>query len=124
MEIAGGKVRAGTGALVLGRDAGATARCWRERRMDADAGLDAGFLVGRQHKVTAAQWRALPATLVEVKHPAGLGGEVWVAWKDPASVSPRAQRVAAEPAPQGRAAGLRHDPLRPDLTLQVGLVTA
>jgi hypothetical protein len=120
MDIPGGNVRAGTGALVLVLDAGATARCGRERRMDADAGLDAGFLVGRQHKVAAAQWRALPATLVEIKHPTGLGGEVGVAWEDPASVSPWAQRVAAEPAPQGRAADLGHDPFGHDLTLKVG----
>ncbi len=120
MDVPGGNVRAGTGALVLVLDAGATVRCWRERRMDTDAGLDAGFLVGREYKVAAAQRRASPATLVEVKHPTGLGGEVGVAWKNPASVAPRAQRLAAEPAPQSGAAHLGHDTFGDDLTLNIG----
>ncbi len=82
-------------------DAGATARCGRERRMDADAGLDAGFLVRRQDKVTAAQRRTFPAALVKVKHATGLHGEIGIAREDPAAVSPRAQPLAAEPAPAG-----------------------
>jgi hypothetical protein len=87
--------------------------------MDVDAGLDTGFLVGRQHKVAAAQRCAFPATLVEVKHPARLGGELGVARKDPASVAPRAQRLAAEPAPQGGATDLRHNAIGHDLALNV-----
>lgn len=118
MDVPGGNVRAGTGALVLVLDAGATARCCRERRMDA--GLDTGFFVGREYKVAAAQRRASPATLVEVKHPTGLGGEVGGAWKNPASVAPRAPRLAAEPAPQGGAADLGHDTFGHDLTLNIG----
>jgi hypothetical protein len=55
MDIPGGQVGAGTAALVLVLDAGATARCSRQRRMHADAGLDASFLVGRHDKVAAAQ---------------------------------------------------------------------
>ena len=78
------------------------------------------FSSADEHKVAAAQRRASPATLVEVKHPTGLGGEVGVAWKNPASVAPRAQRLAAEPAPQSGAAHLGHDTFGDDLTLNIG----
>jgi len=53
--------------LVFVLDAGATARSFSERGMDADAGLDAGFLVSRQHEVAAAERCTFPATSVEVK---------------------------------------------------------
>jgi len=91
-----------------------------QRGMDADASLDAGFLVSRQDKVAAAQGRTFPAPLVKVEHAASLDGEVGIAREDPASVSPWAQRFAAEPAPQGGATDLRHDTFAHDLTLKVG----
>ena len=120
MDVPGGQVRARTAALVFVFDAGTTARCCGQRGMDADASLDAGFLVRRQDKVAAAQRRTFPATLVKVEHATSLDGEVGIAREDPASVSPWAQRFAAEPAPQGGATDLRHDTFAHDLTLNVG----
>jgi hypothetical protein len=120
MNIPGGQVRARTAALVFLFNAGAAARCCGQRGMYADARLDAGFLVRRQDKVTAAQRRTFPAALVKVKHATGLHGEIGIAREDPAAVSPRAQRFAAEPAPQGGVTDLRHDTFAHDLTLNVG----
>ncbi len=82
--------------------------------------LDAGFLVGREHEVTAAQGRAFPTAFVEVEHTAGLGGELWIAGKNPASISPGTNRVAAEPAPECGAADLSHDAFGHNLPLDLG----
>jgi len=71
--------------------------------------LDAGFLIGAEHKVVRAQGFAGPAAFVEVENPSGLVRKVWVAWKDPASISPRTQRVLTEPAPNGCASDGSHD---------------
>src|SRR5262249_19882116 len=101
-------------------DAGAKANSHGERGVLAQARLDTGFLVGREHEVTAAQGRPFPAAFVEVEHTAGLGGKVWIAGKNPASVSPGTNRVAAEPAPQRGAADLSHDPFGHDLPLDLG----
>ena len=40
-----------------------------------------------------------------------LGREIWVAWEDPTAMSPRAERIGTEPAPQGRSANLSYQPL-------------
>ena len=120
MDVPGCEVSPGATALVLVFDAGAMARSHGERGVFADAGLNTGFLVGREHEVTAAQGRAVPAAFVEVEHTAGLGGKVWIARKDPASVSPGTNRVAAEPAPEGRPADSRHDTFGHDLALDLG----
>src|SRR6516164_11293672 len=39
------------------------------------------------------------------------GGEIRVPGKDPTAMSPRAKRIGAEPAPQGRPANFRDQPL-------------
>jgi hypothetical protein len=118
MDIPGGQVGAGTAALIL-VFACVIPGCGRERGMRADACLDAGFLVGRQHKIAVAQRRGLPATLLEVKHPTGLGGELRIAREEPASVSPRAKRIAAEPAPQRGTTDFSHNALGQHLMLDV-----
>jgi hypothetical protein len=120
MDVPGGEVSPGATTCVLVLDAGAMASSRRERGVFAQARLDTGFLVGREHKVTAAQGRPLPAAFVEVEYTASLGGEVWIAGENLASVSPGTNRVAAEPAPQRGAADLSHDTFGHDLPLDLG----
>src|SRR5262249_59341077 len=109
----------GTAAVVLVLDARGSASGRRERGSGPQPRLDAGFLVGREHEVPAAERRALPAPLVKVEHAARLGSELGIAGKDPAAVSPGTQGVPAEPAPERRAADLRHDSLGDDLPLNL-----
>jgi hypothetical protein len=120
MDVPGGEVGPGAAALVFVLNASAAAGSSREPRVLADAGLDTGFLVGREHEVTAAQRRPFPAAFVEVEHTAGLGGELWIAGKNPASVSPGTKRVATEPTPERGAADLRNDSLGDDLPPDLG----
>ena len=74
--------------------------------MDAAAGLDAGLFVSGEHEIAGAQRLAFPETLVEIQDGAGFLDEARVAWKDPGAMTPRAERVATEPSPDGGAADL------------------
>ena len=47
--------------------------------MFADAGLDAGLLVGADHELIGFQGSALPSAGVEVEDAAGLDGKVRIA---------------------------------------------
>jgi hypothetical protein len=53
---------------------------------DAQARLDAGLLVGRDDAHVVAQCLSLPAPLVQVQDPPGLGLQVRISRKDPATV--------------------------------------
>lgn len=67
--------------------------------MAARSCLNAGFLVGRQHKFVCFERLALPDAFIEVKNIPGSDGEVWVARKDPTTVLPGTDRVLVEPTP-------------------------
>lgn len=73
-----------------------------------EAELDAGLLAGGDGELVQAQRPSLPAPLVQVQDAAGLGLEVRVAWKDPATVPPRANRVLVQPTPDRAVADARH----------------
>ncbi len=57
--------------------------------------------------------RARPPALsnIQIEDTPSLGCEIWVAREEPTAMSPRAERVGAEPAPQGRSANLSYQPL-------------
>jgi len=76
--------------------------------MDAQAGLDTGLLVGRDDEFVVAQRLSLPAAIVQVQDPPGLGLEVRIARKDPAPVLPRANRVLVQPTPYRTVADAGH----------------
>ena len=72
--------------------------------MFASSGLDAGLLIGTEYVITQSQSCTLPATLIEVEDAAGFAGEVGITRQDPGAVTPGAQGVLTEPAPEGGAA--------------------
>src|SRR5712692_5244284 len=53
----------------------------------------------------------LPNAIIQIEDAPSLGREIWVAWEDPTAMSPRAERIGAEPAPQGCTANLSYQPL-------------
>ena len=72
--------------------------------MEAASSLDAGLFVGGDDEIVLSKRLTIPGAAIQVENAAGLGGEVWVARKDPSAVIPRANGVLMEPAPD-RAAG-------------------
>jgi hypothetical protein len=62
---------------------------------------------------------ALPKAFIEVEDSSRLGGEIWVAGKDPTAVLPRTKGIRIQPAPRGGAADLRQQALRHHLLLEI-----
>src|SRR5260370_35314359 len=73
--------------------------------------LNAGFLVGGEHKILGAKKMSLPETLVEIEEGSGLFHKPGIPRKDPGSMPPRTNRVFADPTPIVAATDLRHQPL-------------
>ena len=120
MDVPGGEVGQRARPEVLVFDAHRTSRAWRQRRMLAAARLETRFLVGRDDEFIGPQRGPVPGSGIEIQDAAGLLGELRVARKDPAAMTPGLQRIGAQPAPQGDAADLGHDAAREDLALQFG----
>jgi hypothetical protein len=79
--------------------------------------LDAGLLVGGEHKIFGAQRLE---TLVEVEDGTGFFHKQGIPRKDPGSMPPRTNRVLAEPPPNRGSADLCHEPLLEDFLPDVG----
>jgi hypothetical protein len=72
--------------------------------MDAAPCLNAGLFVGGDDELIGSQGLAGPVAGIQIKDAAGLGGELRVAWEDPAAVIPGPNGILMKPAPD-RAAG-------------------
>ena len=88
--------------------------------MLATASLHTGFFVGGNDKVGREERDSLPPAFLEVQDASRLGGEIWVAGKDPTAVLPRTKGIRIQPAPQGSAADLSHQALRHHFLLDIG----
>ena len=108
VHIQRSQVRPGATACVLVLHTHRLAGLGGQARMDTQAGLDAGLLVGRDDELVVAQRLPLPAPLVQVQDPPGLGLEVRIARKDPAAVLPRANGVLVQPTPYRAVADAGH----------------
>lgn len=73
-------------------------RARRQGRVDAPAGLEAGFLIGADHVLVTGQRLAVSDPLVQAEHAGGLETEVRVAGKDPRPVPPGPEHVSGQPA--------------------------
>ena len=88
VDVVGGQVGQGAEAVVLALGPHRPPRPWREREVDAHAGLDAGLLIGAEHVVVLAERLPFPFPLVEVQDAGGFEGEVRVAGENPRPVLP------------------------------------
>src|SRR5580704_16224515 len=92
-------------------DSGGAARRWSQGRLLAATGLDTAFFVRGDDELTRIERAALPKAIIKIEYTPSLCSEIWVTRKDPTAMSPRAKRIRAEPAPQGRPANLSDQPL-------------
>src|SRR5450759_2124479 len=122
MDVPGGKVLERPAALVLELDEHRMPRVRGDRRVAADASLDARLLVGADDELIALERAALPLAGVEVEHARRLALEVRVARKDPAAVGPGLDCVLAEPAPDSRVGDRADEPAPDHLGPDVGHV--
>jgi len=94
-----GQIWQGAAALVFVFDIGRSARCGGQGGMAADAGLDAGLLVGTEDVVLGAKALALPSAGIQVQNRSGLLGEVGITRKDPVLVPPRFDGIRIQNPP-------------------------
>jgi hypothetical protein len=64
--------------------------------------LQLRLLIGADHVLVRAQALALERAVVEIEHPTGLLGEVWIAREDPGTCLPWLDRILVQPAPDRR----------------------
>ena len=98
-DIPSGQVLQSSASLVLVFHLHRPPRAGRQRRMAADAGLDACLLVRTDDVVLATQWFAFPGTIVRIEDPCRFLGEPRISRKDPVLVTPRLDRVGIENSP-------------------------
>lgn len=99
MHIPGGEIGQRANSRIFVLDTEWTPGSRSQGLMFAPSGLDAGLLVGGEYIITRPQCGAMPPALVEIENATGLASELPIAWEDPGTVSPGAQRILAEPAP-------------------------
>ena len=83
--------------------------------MFSAAGLNAGLFVCGKDVVVRAKRGAFPHAFIQIQDESGFTRKVRIAREDPASMLPRAESIAAEPAPQRGATNLRDQALRNDM---------
>ncbi len=115
MDIPSSQLGPSAFTKVLVLDPGGAVRSGRQSRLFPASGLDAALFVRRDDEVISAQRSAFPSAVIEIEDGAGFGSKVRIAREDPASMLPRTEGIAAEPAPQGGAADFRNDALRNDV---------
>src|SRR5207249_7313264 len=74
----------------------------------ASSGLNAGFLVGRDHELIILQRLAFPFAGIQIQYAASFFSKVGIAWEDPATVVPGANGVLMQPAPKRAATDGSH----------------
>ncbi len=99
VHVQRGEIGPGPSPRVLVFNPAGLTRPRRRRGVEADAGLDARVLVGRDDTVIRRERAALVATGIEIEHAAGLHGEIGIARDNPRAVLPRPDGVCVEPPP-------------------------
>src|SRR5213593_132757 len=104
VHVESSQIRPGSHPSILVFDFHRTSWLGRKGRVDASAGLDAGLLIGGDHQLVLLEPAPLPDPLIEIEDPPGLGGEIWVAWENPAAVLPRPNGILVQPSPNSAVA--------------------
>ena len=112
MDVPSGQVDPGTPSKVFVFNPRWTIRGGRQSRLFRVSSLDTRLFVGGEDKFVSAQWGTLPNALVQIEDGTGFVGEIGITRKDPASMLPRTQGIAIEPAPQRSSADLCDEALR------------
>jgi len=70
--------------------------CYRPHTV---TGLDAGLFIRGDNKIMAAQGFSLPDAVIQIENSCGLLLKIWIPRPNPASITPGANRILAQPAP-------------------------
>ena len=123
-NVPGRQILQRSAALVFAFDPCSPARPRRQRRMDANAGLNARLLVRADDTVRVFQGFSVPMSRVQVKDRPGLFQELWVSRKDPILVLPGLDGILVQGPPYRAAADrLPQCFLRPRREIVQGLPT-
>ena len=88
--------------------------------MASTAGLETGFLIGRQHEFVVFEGLTFPHSFIEVQDASRFLGEVGITREDPRTVSPRADGILVEPSPHGAVADCGHEAALTSVSSQIG----
>ena len=80
-------------------------------RRQATARLNAGLFVRGDYKIIVAKRLSFPGALIQVQNFCCLLFEIRISWPNPASIAPRANRILAQPSPNGFSADRGNDSL-------------
>ncbi len=108
VDIERRQVSPGSATPVLMFDAHGPTGLASPGRMAAGSCLDAGLLIGGDHKLIVPQGLAAPKARVEVQNAARFQGKVRVARENPGSVLPGTDGIVVQPSPDRAAADRRH----------------
>src|SRR5262249_34533508 len=103
-DVPGRQVLQGPAPFVLGLDAQGALRGGPQAGVAADAGLNAGLLVGTDDVVFRTQGLAAPQARIQVQDRAGFLGELRGAWENPVLVLAGLEGVGMQGAPDRAAA--------------------
>jgi len=95
-------------------------RLSRTGRMSSPAGLDAGFLIGRQHELVVFERLPVPHSFIKIQDASRFQGKVGIPREYPRAVSPRADGILVEPSPHGAVADCGHEATLTSLSSQIG----
>jgi hypothetical protein len=99
MDVPSRQIGPGAFSEVLMLYAHRAAGSHRQSGLLATASLKARLFVGGNDKIGGAERDSLPQAFLEVQDASRLGGEIWVAGKDPTAVLPRTEGICIQPAP-------------------------
>jgi hypothetical protein len=91
VNIEGREIGPRTRTAVLMLDPRGVSGSRRQGLLSADACLDAGLLVGADHKLVRFKALSLPVPGVEIQNAAGLAHKLGVAGEDPTAMLPRTE---------------------------------
>ncbi len=83
---------------------------WRKRFVKTHPRLNACLLIGRQHVFIIFEMLALPPPLIQIENRTSFLRKLWIARKNPTAMTPRANRISRQPAPNRCPADLCHQP--------------
>src|SRR5215831_657629 len=108
VDVQTGDVGPGSAAKVFVLHLHGTTRPACASGVFAAAGLNAGFLVRRNHEFIIFQRFVFPYAGIQIENAAGFAGKVGIAWEDPTAVIPGPNGILVQPAPKRAAADRSH----------------
>ena len=88
--------------------------------MSSSAGLEAGFLIGREHQLVVFERLTVPRSFIEIQDATCFLGKVGITREYPRAVSPRADGILVEPSPHGAVADLGDKATLTSVSSQIG----